>query len=60
MSLDLPPKKFWLTVLALFVGAALLIIGGSGGDAVTQTAGATVIAAVLAVLGYQRATNPKP
>ena len=50
--------SFWLTLAALFVGAALLLVGGYFGDVTSQTAGGSVIAGVVLVVTY-KARKPK-
>ncbi|MCH9835259.1 hypothetical protein K0U83_06330 [bacterium] len=51
---DLSPKqRYGLSIAALVTGATLLVMGGKAGDVTTQTAGGTIIAAVVGVLGYR-------
>ncbi len=58
---DLNPKqRFNLTLAALVVGATLLVMGGRAGDVATQTAGGTVLAAVVSVFGYKAVTKSTP
>lgn len=51
--------KFALTISTLVAGSALLVLGGREADSVTQTAGGSMIAAVVAVLGYQKVAGGK-
>lgn len=51
---DKPNKQFVLTMTALFVGAGLMVTGGMYDDTATQAAGASIIAAVVAVIGVQK------
>jgi|DEB0MinimDraft_12_1074336.scaffolds.fasta_scaffold32219_2 hypothetical protein len=51
--------KFALTISTLVAGSALLVLGGREGDSVTQTAGGSMVAAVVAVIGYQRMAGGK-
>jgi len=53
-------QRYGLSVAALVTGAVLLVMGGKAGDVTTQTAGATIIAAVVGVLGYRAVTQEKP
>ena len=46
--------QFWLAAISLLAGSALLVVGGMNSDAVTQTAGGSIIAAVIGVLSYQK------
>lgn len=46
--------KFLLALAALASGVYLLVHGGQTGDTMSQTAGGSIIAAVLGVLGYTR------
>ena len=51
---DLSSKqRYGLSIAALVTGAVLLVMGGRAGDVTTQTAGGTIIAAVVGVLGYR-------
>ena len=51
---DLSSKqRYGLSIAALVTGAVLLVMGGKAEDVTTQTAGATIIAAVVGVLGYR-------
>jgi|GEM_PF-6486770 len=58
---DLSPKqRYGLSIAALVTGAVLLVMGGKAEDVTTQTAGGTIIAAVVGVLGYRAVTQEKP
>lgn len=57
---DLSSKqRYGLSIAALVTGAVLLVMGGRAGDVTTQTAGGTIIAAVVGVLGYRAVTQEK-
>jgi len=44
---------FYLTLASLLVGAVLLVVGGRSSDTITQTAGASIVSAVIGALGYR-------
>lgn len=46
-------------MISLVVGAALVVIGAIIKDAAVQTAGGTIIAAVVAQMSWKAATKPK-
>jgi uncharacterized membrane protein YebE (DUF533 family) len=53
-------QRYGLSIAALATGAVLLVVGGKNGDVTTQTAGGTIVAAVVGVLGYRAVTQEKP
>ena len=48
-----PEYRFWFNIVALIVGAALLVVGGMSDDPITQAAGGTIMATVVGVIGWQ-------
>lgn len=52
--------RFWFNIIALLVGAVLLVLGGMNDDAATQTAGGAIMATVVGVIGWQKLQAPRP
>tara|TARA_R110000764_G_scaffold233159_2_gene325902 strand:+ start:455 stop:670 length:216 start_codon:yes stop_codon:yes gene_type:complete len=51
--------RFWFNLAALIIGAALLVVGGIYDDPISQTAGGTIMATVVGVIGW-RVSRPGP
>lgn len=51
--------RFWFNLVALIVGATLLVVGGMNSDTVTQSAGGVIMATVVAAIGWQARTPPE-
>tara|TARA_R110000764_G_scaffold52721_3_gene114686 strand:- start:8615 stop:8830 length:216 start_codon:yes stop_codon:yes gene_type:complete len=56
---DKPGARFWFNLAALIIGAALLVVGGIYADPISQTAGGTIMATVVGVIGW-RVSRPGP
>ena len=56
---DAPGARFWFNLAALIIGAALLVVGGIYDDPISQTAGGTIMATVVGVIGW-RVSRPGP
>tara|TARA_R110002167_G_scaffold26380_8_gene90923 strand:- start:2527 stop:2742 length:216 start_codon:yes stop_codon:yes gene_type:complete len=57
---DKPSYHFWFNLAALLVGATLLVVGGVYSDPISQTAGGTIMATVVGVIGWRASkTGPR-
>tara|TARA_R110000782_G_scaffold259110_2_gene349340 strand:+ start:53914 stop:54123 length:210 start_codon:yes stop_codon:yes gene_type:complete len=56
---DRSNHRFWFNLVALFVGAVLLVVGGLNSDAATQTAGGAIVATAVTMIGWQKFQAPK-
>lgn len=53
-------QRYGLALASLTAGVVLLVMGGKHQDVATQTAGGTIITAVVAVLGYRGLSKDEP
>ena len=51
--------RFWFNLAALIVAAVLLVAGGIYDDPISQTAGGTIMATAVGVIGW-RVSRPGP